>query len=163
MFWLNSRTELCDQFGGALGASDVSFDRVSPSVLYGSADRPTRTNLQQDVSLFIDFIQSVIGRSQLADILLTFGEGVTRSPRVTLRPAVVERVLRNTIRNSVQAGSRCNKERVSVRVHIDVTERDGRHFLELDIQDDAGGLMLTCLGRLTLVRGGGSFTTGGVT
>lgn len=118
-----------------VGSQHTSLDRVHPEALYGSDSKPRFTNLLTD----LPFILQLLNTSK--SVPIHFGQRVYMSPRVNLRPSVVERILRNTIRNAVNAARRQHHTQVSVEVEVDIKEGPAnRTLLVLQIHDDAGGL-----------------------
>jgi hypothetical protein len=109
--------------------------RVEPEFLYGCD-----TELPKDIPVSIQHAINVLGAAEVLKVGWELGEGAKQEPLIALEPTVIERIIRNSVKNSYQAGLQHSMARINVQIYADIIYREAQRFLELDIRDNAGGL-----------------------
>jgi hypothetical protein len=122
------KKQLSKEMSGADPVNEISFEE-----LYGKT-----TNLLSQLPTMIEDAERVFKTNSLEGISVTFGEGAKQNSLIRLDPSIIDRLIRNTVKNSF--GICAGDQHTTVQIFVDVITRDGRPYLELRIADDAGGL-----------------------
>lgn len=123
--------------------------KLNPDLLYTES-----SPIKKEMSGIIRFIEMELKGKYFKIAPIKFGKGISPDTRISLKLWVIERVIRNAIKNADKANlenylnkpasgnSHKNKRApVQIEIFVDISERNGRRFLELVIEDNAGGLL----------------------
>ena len=76
--------------------------------------------------------------SKLKAITYEFGDGVTQNPVICLNHYIIDRIIKNAVKNSTR---RCEPgKQFTSAIYLDILTMGERRYLNLTIDDDAGGL-----------------------
>ena len=130
--FLQSRVEGKRRLSQEMQAPDP-INEVPTAILYGR-----KTYLLKQMPVLRQDIERVYG-DYLKVLTFCFHEGVQQNPSIQLEPTIIDRIIRNVVKNSVSAAD-SNDKKVSINVVFDIVNRNDQCYLELTIEDDAGGL-----------------------
>jgi hypothetical protein len=103
-------------------------------------------NEETDLLVRVKEIVANIGRAQrtskLKTITYEFGDGVTQNPMICLNHYIIDRIIKNAVKNSTR---RCEPgKQFTSAIYLDILTMGERRYLRLTIDDDAGGLSEEC-------------------
>jgi len=130
-------------------SDDDPLHKLNPDVLYTE-----QSPIRKEMPGIIHYIEMELKGKYFKIAPIKFGKGISPDTKISLKLWIIERVIRNAIKNadkanldnhlnkSASSNSHKNKRSpVQIEIFVDINERNGRRFLELIIDDNAGGLL----------------------
>lgn len=131
-------------------SDDDPLHRLNPDLLYTEP-----SPIMEELPGIINYIQMELTGRYFKIAPIVFGNGIKPTTRVDLKMLVIERIIRNAVKNAekvrlynqikdVNTSDSLNDIKripVQIQIHADIKEEQEQQFLELVIEDDAGGLL----------------------